>query len=103
MSEAEGDVLHDQTSSMPGSLPGSFDGRGDYLNDEFFDQRYRVETEDGQRRRGDREVDLGSGDDDDEDEGYDHDERVGLSEDDVDPEMFDDDLLATGEMSKVPF
>jgi hypothetical protein len=28
---------------------------------------------------------------------------VGLSEDDVDPEMFDDDLLATGEMSKVPF
>lgn len=103
VSEAEGDVLHDQTSSMPGSLPGSFDGRGDYLNDEFFDQRYRVETEDGQRRRGDREVDLGSGDDDDEDEGYDHDERVGLSEDDVDPEMFDDDLLATGEMSKVPF
>ena len=103
VSEAEGDVLHDQTSSMPGSLPGSFDGRGDYLNDEFFDQRYREETEDGQRRRGDREVDLGSGDDDDEDEGYDHDERVGLSEDDVDPEMFDDDLLATGEMSKVPF
>ena len=28
VSEAEGDVLHDQTSSMPGSLPGSFVGVG---------------------------------------------------------------------------
>lgn len=100
LSEPEEDVLHDQTSSMPGSLPGSFDGRRDYLNDEFFDQRYRDDFGNGQRRRGGHEVDLGSSDDD---EGYDHDERVGLSEDDVDPEMFDDDLLATGEMSKVPF
>lgn len=91
------DVLHDQTSSMPGSLPGSFDNRGDYLNDEFFDQRYRDEFNDKQKRREGYDVDLNSDDE------YDHDERQGLSEDDVDPEMFDDDLLATGEMSKVPF
>ena len=99
VSEPE-DVLHDQTSSMPGSLPGSFDNRADYLNDEFFDQRYRDEFNDRPRRHEGNNVDLNSDDDDD---GYDHDERVGLSEDDVDPEMFDDDLLATGEMSKVPF
>jgi phosphatidate phosphatase LPIN len=95
------DVLHDQTSSrgasMPGSLPGSFDERGDYLNEEFFDQRYRDDHNDKQRRRQNNEVDLNS------DGGYDYDEQAGQSEDDVYPEMFDDDLLATGEMSKVPF
>lgn len=100
MSDRE-DVLHDQTSSgrasMPGSLPGSFDDRADYLNEEFFDQRYQEDYNDKQRRRQDNEVDLNS------DGGYDYDDHAGQSEDDVYPEMFDDDLLATGEMSKVPF
>lgn len=95
------DVLHDQTSSrgasMPGSLPGSFDDRVDYLNEEFFDQRYQDDHNDKQRRRQDNEVDLNS------DGEYDYDDHAGQSEDDVYPEMFDDDLLATGEMSKVPF
>ncbi|KAJ9124017.1 hypothetical protein QFC22_000809 [Naganishia vaughanmartiniae] len=100
MSESE-DVLHDRTnargSSMPGSLPGSFDDRADYLNDEFFDQRYRNEPQDNHHQRKDR-----NGNPTSEDE-YGYGEQGGHSEDDVYPEMFDDDLLATGEMSKVPF
>jgi phosphatidate phosphatase LPIN len=100
MSESE-DVLHDRTSargsSMPGSLPGSFDDRADYLNEEFFDQRYRNDNHEDQYQRKDRN---GNPTPDDE---YDYDDQGGHSEDDVYPEMFDDDLLATGEMSKVPF
>lgn len=82
---------------MPGSLPGSFDDRVDYLNDEFFDQRYRNDNHEDQYQRKDRNGNSTSGD------GYDYDEQGAHSEDDVYPEMFDDDLLATGEMSKVPF
>ncbi len=80
-----------QGSSMPGSLPGSYDDRGDYLADDYFDrpteQRYQA-------------AGNGKGDE------YEHEDearRYSEDDDDVDPEMFDDDILATGEMSKVPF
>jgi len=98
-----GEFLHD---SRPSSMPGSFEDKGQYLGDEFFDQRgfqrYR-EVRDEQegtyhqpRQRADN-VDLGS--DHDYDEQYQHESE----DDDAYPEMFDDDLLATGEMSKVPY
>jgi phosphatidate phosphatase LPIN len=96
-----GEFLHD---SRPSSMPGSFEDKGEYLGDEFFDQRgfqrYKEAQHDQQERHrasGDANVDLGS--DHDHDDRYRHESE----DDDVYPEMFDDDLLATGEMSKVPY
>jgi hypothetical protein len=97
-----GEFLQD---SRPSSMPGSFENKPEYLGDEFFDQRgfqrYREARQDqeGLSQHEDRgnNVDLGS--DHDYDEQYQHESE----DDDVYPEMFDDDLLATGEMYKVPF
>jgi phosphatidate phosphatase LPIN len=95
-----GDFMHD---SRPSSMPGSFDDKGEYMGDEFFDQRgfqrYREEQYDQQNRRraSNGDVDLSS--DHDTDDRYQHESE----DDDVYPEMFDDDLLATGEMLKVPY
>jgi NAD-dependent SIR2 family protein deacetylase len=92
--------MHD---SRPSSMPGSFDDKGEYMGDEFFDQRgfqrYREEQYDQQNRRraSNGDVDLSS--DHDTDDRYQHESE----DDDVYPEMFDDDLLATGEMLKVPY
>lgn len=97
------------------SMPGSFDDRSSqFMGDDFFDQRgfqrYKEAQNDrpdggrGQGRDGQDHVDLNSdqeGDDDDDDD--DDDYQQGSEDDDVYPEMFDDDLLATGEMSKVPY
>lgn len=86
-------------------MPGSFEDKGEYLGDEFFDQRgfqrYKEAQSDQQgrshQRGGDADVDLGS------DHDYDDRYQQESEDDDVYPEMFDDDLLATGEMSKVPY
>lgn len=98
-----GDFMHDSRSS---SMPGSYEDKShNYLGDSaFFDQRgFQAHREQEALKQalaqgqGDGDhLDLGS------DGGYD-DEGTEEDDEDVYPEMFDDDLLATGEMSKVPY
>jgi phosphatidate phosphatase LPIN len=91
-----GEFLHD---SRPSSMPGSFEDKGEYLGDEFFDQRGFQRYKEAQHDQRGRSPDVDLGSNHDHDDRYQHESE----DDDVYPEMFDDDLLATGEMSKVPY
>ena len=91
-----GEFLHD---SRPSSMPGSFEDKGEYLGDEFFDQRGFQRYKEAQHDQRGRSPDVDLGSNHDHDDRYQHESE----DDDVYPEMFDDDLLATGEMSKAPY
>lgn len=98
LSEAEEDEyisLHSRSSSMPGSFA---DGGGQSFPDDFvarstFEQR---RMEEGRRGRGQEEGEGDDGDDDDED-------NPAIDDSFEDGAIFDDDILATGEMRNVPF
>lgn len=91
------DMWNERDREPSGSMPGSFDQEEHYLNDEFFDR-----TPDRPKRRSGTNG-SGEQDDDDEDDDEEEDEDGFYDEDGEYPEMFDDDLLATGEMQKVPY
>lgn len=87
------DMWNEERERDPrGSMPGSFDQDDQYLNDEFFDR-----TPDRPKRTGAQEAEEDYEDEDDDGEDGFYDENGEY------PEMFDDDLLATGEMQNVPY
>lgn len=100
MSETEEEQMNDgdggetmrrsRTSSMPGSLPGSME-EGSFFEDPRFD------------RRGDDDEEEDDEDGEEGEEGDEEDRHEEEEEEEGNDEIFDDDLLATGEMGSVPF